>query len=477
MRTTVYIISLFTLVYSTTSSALPKKFLTQRSEQPIEEYQGPFSLEEIRTKDYINIKFAEWRACHQDRVQNSVGPYSHNNEAVLEFLGQSRVINNILILEQNGLTSAALNETPWSGDYWPIAKGILGSRPFAKQFNMLETWLERFEFIQKFSPDKQLKERGASSLAELAVSEKFELLIGEKNFRLSKAMWQEGKKYYDHDGKVEEWMGICHGWAPASYMRPRPTQKIILPSYDKQWDIPLYPDEIKGLISYVWGYNKYPVRFIGERCNLKNPSRRECQDINPATWHLVVTNRLGQQKKSFVMDATYDYEVWNQPVFAYEYTYFNPQTGKLVSQINDAIVQTEDFANDRYKKNRSKEATQIIGIKMRVGYAVEVQARANDRDQASLDAVHWVEYRYDLELNPKFEIVGGEWYQQAHPDFLWAPVDEARPLSAWDRTLPQLEWNNHEPVPERWALAARDASVYGTLINTIIEKLLSFSNP
>ena len=55
----------------------------------------------------------------------------------------------------------------------------------------------------------------------LSPSEKYDLLVGDKNFTLTKAMWNEGLGYYNRNGSVERWMGICHGWAIAAYMYPR----------------------------------------------------------------------------------------------------------------------------------------------------------------------------------------------------------------------------------------------------------------
>jgi hypothetical protein len=39
-----------------------------------------------------------------------------------------------------------------------------------------------------------------------------------------------------------------------------------------------------------------------------------------------------------VIDASYDYEVWNQPVYAYTYRYFNPETGKEAKILSAAII-------------------------------------------------------------------------------------------------------------------------------------------
>ncbi|MBK7961719.1 MAG: hypothetical protein IPK04_11300 [Bdellovibrionales bacterium] len=70
-------------------------------------------------------------------------------------------------------------------------------------------------------------------------------------------------------------MGICHGWAPASYMVPRPLSSIEVPSFDGQKKIKLNPAELKGLISQQWAQNPVNSRFVGQRCDSKNPQQDE----------------------------------------------------------------------------------------------------------------------------------------------------------------------------------------------------------
>ena len=87
--------------------------------------------------------------------------------------------------------------------------------------------------------------------------------------------------------------------------------------------------------------------FIGGRCNVsENPENDDdekvkideetgrvldpkCFDTNPGTWHTVITNKIGRYNESFIMDATFDAEVWNQPVYSYDVQYYHPRTEKL----------------------------------------------------------------------------------------------------------------------------------------------------
>ena len=126
-------------------------------------------------------------------------------------------------------------------------------------------------------------------------------------------------------------MGLCHGWAAAAIFVPAPVLKVttVGPRGSK---IDWYPDDIKALATLAWSRGNFRANQISGRCDTKNPktypngrlSEQECFDTNPATFHLALGNLIGRQGFAFIMDAAYDYEVWNQPILSYEFEYFNP---------------------------------------------------------------------------------------------------------------------------------------------------------
>src|SRR5262249_19903522 len=153
-----------------------------------------------------------------------------------------------------------------------------------------------------------------------------------------------GEIFYKSLGKVEEWMGICDGWAAASYMLDRPTNAVKTVAVDGT-SLTFYPSDIKALASQLWAHPapSRGYRSAGGRCYKKNPATDEygrivdqdCFDTNPGTLHLAVVNQIGVKERSFVFDATYDYEVWNQPMYAYFARYFNPQKGTWQERLED----------------------------------------------------------------------------------------------------------------------------------------------
>lgn len=277
-------------------------------------------------------------------------------------------------------------------------------------------------------------------------------------------------------------MGICHGWAAAAFMATKPMRAITVKAFDGKTDIRLFPSEIKGLSSFVWANSYYPQRTLGERCNAKEPEQDEngrlidarCFDSNPGSWHMAVVNQVGAARRSFVMDATYDYEVWNHPVYAYSYSYFNVAKMEKAETLADAIVPIDQVENDIFKKYRSPQAKYLVGVAMKVGYIVEADAQKTEN--AVEERRVWVRYVYDLELDENHKIIGGEWLMNSHPDFLWVPDRMADPKTIWDQFLDKDDWDRQGPLPPAWRQAALQASRQGSLLVTIVNALVDLSS-
>lgn len=440
-----------------------------------------FTEQDVISYQFIDIKNAEWEACHQSNIFNSI--LAESVDPIRKFVESETLIENLQIAEQLHLQAGRVEKIPWSGDYWPYSNGILATRYMDAKFNQLQDWQQKFEYVRSLPASQVLQNLGQQGANILSTSEKYDLLVGDPNYGQTELMWQQGKEYFDNYGKVEKWMGICHGWAPAAMVEPGPQKAVDIPSQDGQWSVHLNPSEIKGLISYSWATNPYHSMNLGGRCNEKNPTADEhgriidpdCFDLNPATWHLAIINRLGLQKRSFIMDATYDYEVWNQPVTEYSYTYFNPQTMTKEKNLQSATVTRAEFSKDRFSRFRSNQAEKVVGIRMKVAFVIETSSSALDEEPSEQNAIRWVEYAYDLELDKNDKVIGGEWYIQAHPDFIWTPRKNATPKSPLDKHLNPLAWNGVMKLPNDWAEVAKYGSSKGLMLHTIPKAVLEKS--
>lgn len=404
------------------------------------------------------------------------------NDLVEELTESSNFPRSLTEMESLGLTQAVVSSMPWSDDYWPIYKGILGARYTDPQFESIFDFVKAYDYVAQRPAINIFKGQDPVAKDQLSPAEKYDYLFGEAPV-LTPTQWAQGKAYQDAYGKVETWMGICHGWAPAAFMMKRPLNKVVVPAYDGT-PINFYPSDIKALTSLVWATTQFPTGFIGGRCDVKDPSYDEigritdpnCFDNNPGSWHQAVVALVGQEKRSFVIDVSFDYEVWNQPMVGYKYSYFNPQTLKAVDSLEEATVTIEEFTIDKFKKYRSPKAKKVVGINMDLTYVVESNPTHRTTDRVEYDHHSSVSYLYDLELDEEGKIIGGEWYQNAHPDFLWVPLKNARPLTAGDYfLLAEPLWDGKTSVSPVWVRPSRSSARRGQPLLKMVESLVELS--
>ena len=113
---------------------------------------------------------------------------------------------------------------------------------------------------------------------------------------------------------------------------------------------------------------------------------------------------------------------------------------------------------------------------MSVSYVVETRPSQRDTDNPSYDAIRKVAYLYDLELDANGKIIGGEWYQNPHPDFLWTPPKGARAQTRYEAQAVG-EWNANAALPTAWQAAAKSAAANQIApLAVIVEQLIKFAN-
>ena len=465
---------------------LPVKYDEQGAQISSEVSASLFDDEAIGEKVFVDARDGKRQEITElDVIAAGRAAFAENDQA--DSFVDTFPYSGLRGMEDNDLMSARLEEQPWSDDYWAIYLGMLGHRYADPRFPGAWDWKENFDYIQNNSALQVVESGDRAAVNRLSPSEKYDILVGDKNMTLTEKMWEAGEKYYTRNGKVEPWMGLCHGWAPAAYMLPRPTATTTVLAADGKTFITFYPSDIKALSTLLWAKVKTASRFIGGRCNEKNPAvdpqtgrilSGKCFDTNPGTWHLAVVNQIGASQRSMVLDATYDYEVWNQPVVAYKYRYFNPQKMRYSRSLAEASVLKTSFDNDRFRKYRDGETYAIVGVAMDISYIVETAPEQRSTDSSKDDRVQTVRYYYDLELDAMGNIIGGEWYQNAHPDFLWTPEKESRAVSYWEKKYGiSGDWKSEEPLSEEWRQVAATTSGYQNApLAVIVEQLIRFSN-
>lgn len=433
-------------------------------------------------------------------------------------------VSSLDAMDAQGLRSGAVSSDVWSDSYWPTANGLLANRYADSAFpHMLYTdanasadaqsrdayfnQVTLFPKVAAFIAAYLGQTSEQDSLDNLSPAEKYDMLVGDKSFGLTRRMISEGQGYYSSSHRVESWMGICHGWAPASFSFARPKAVVTLPSADGQKTLNFYPADIKALGSLLFAKVNIPrnfdrgLRFVGRRCEYERLNRSDSQghhawnvnssagdtqlandclfDLNPSTWHLTMVNQVGSQHRSFIMDARNDRQVWNHPIVSYRYDYFNPETHAVVGTLGEAKVNVAQFQHDIWKNYRSAktlgQATSVAGVHMEVTYRIETTP--NHSLQAA-DATATVEYFYDLELDSSGKPIGGVWYKDTYPDFVWDFAPSVHPWGRGDFTIynsdsRNVTWNADGAVPAAWLPGAQASSQYGQPLAHVVEALFN----
>ena len=467
-------------------------------------FQGEFeipgkNLTKEQMDRLIDAKNSYHEGLRQKRNPNQgKAPWEPNDNAADLVEGMERYPNGLRVtsleqMERKHLLSGKSSVHPWSDDYWPIYQGGAARRYTDANLPDTNDWQRMANYIYKET----------CSIDDLSPTEKYDLLIGDKDRTLTiqtlaagmgyaEGQFNPGAGFTGASKEVETWMGHCDGWAQASYMEKRPSRATTVLAADGRTKITFYPSDIKALATLLWAKSGPQTRFIGQRCEKKDPPTdaatgrvldTECFDTNPGTWHLAVINQLGINKRPFVIDATYDYEVWNQPVYSYSYSYFNPKTQAEVSRLSEARVNVGDpgFA-DKFARWRSPDAKSIVGVAMKLVYIKETAPSHDKYDKPSKDYKVAVNYLYDLELDASGRIIGGEWYQNLHPDFMWTPARNASANSDGDiwlnRQGDRSGWHfkNFKSVPANWITAAKQySSPEGQPLAKIVDALIERS--
>lgn len=435
-------------------------------------------FQDYQCENFLSQKFSKLQNCKKDLEQfreaqkaEQQGKPVPQRAAVeandrIQDLVATWIDEEELELNVNKMPIAGKTSMPiWSDDYWKIQWGITSYR--YGQGDSYANYDEAIAAYQQPSEFRKLERSvGVAGLAEgvlgYSPAEKMDLTVGDADFTLTKQQKREGDSSRGDDRNVEPWMGICHGWAPAAMMLPKAVKPVFVQGYKKA-KITWYPSDIRAMGSLLWANGSSETNFVGGRCNAKDPKeyangrliQQDCFDNNPATFHLALGNMVGIKKYSFVIDKTFDYEVWNQPVQSYEFEYHRPGDESVICKKNNLAKCMVNYdaafkKKDRFQKpltrgvckRRSREKCdgadrddskikKVIGVTATVVYGSEVGP--NWGPQPSRDSFMRFESQYDLELDAAGKIIGGEWYDNNHVDFMWVPQKDSVARNASDR--------------------------------------------
>ncbi len=396
----------------------------------------------------------------KDNVENLVDP-------------GTPIERNLIALQEQKFMNNTAPIKPWADSYWPTYLGQTAFR-YAGGSPQSKDWKSNYAYFLSNPPH-------GMAVNFLSPAEKYDYVLGDTAFTLTRFAWRVGERSMIKD-VVPTWMGICHGWSAAATMGAPFIEKPVSVFATNGLPVVFYPQDIKALQTMLWANGDPESKFIGTRCETPRPPRNgngriintDCFDTNPATWHLAVTNQLGRNRRSFVIDGTFDFEVWNFPLQNVRYRYFNPATYEEMSNPKAAIIPLSKYRADKFKEFRTPGAESVVGIYMDVTYVIEIEPGINRVYDAPTKTVRYI---YDLELDAGGNIVGGEWYSNAHPDFLWTFPPGAQAMAHNESPLLIENWTNEGPVPSHWTSFAQKASTRGIPLHSFIKKLVDAAGP
>lgn len=436
-----------------------------------EESAGFDQLNSLHTRSTASLKgpFFKWQ------IQS---PKDDFKKLLEVYPGNLDYKTNIFDIEDAGLSRGQSKFGFWSYHYFPIYKGGIAQRYLSPIFAEGEDWPLLYKAYLTSPPALLISNENSEILSPI---EKYEYLVGNTTFSMTDKQWQEGLIAKNRYGIIPTWYGTCHGTAPASLRVPRPEKSIVLRSFDNKNNITFYPSDIKALAAYAWATSASESAMIGTRCEeVILPSGRpspSCNDVNPGAFHLAVTNLLGLHGQPFIIDTAESIQIWNRPLLSYKMSYFRPDTNFLTQNLKSAILPREKFTKDPFKLYRAPNATAMVGVWVELTFGAGIPASAatinSEADDTTVKNTYW----YDLELDSKGEIVGGEWHEIFHPDFIWVVSPQVKPYTIYDRQMGSglNTYDGLKPLDKNISELAKKSSTTGEILFTVIEKLVQLS--
>lgn len=280
------------------------------------------------------------------------------------------------------------NFTAWPGNHWASQFGGIAQR--WSSGNPQHFSYHRYSL-------KELKKLETHLIEELSPAEKYDILMGRYDYPTVKKEWSRTSP------NSISWFGICHGVAPAALNHVEP-QTVTVTNKDGI-ELLFYSSDVKALMSYYYArHGSSKTVQIGKRCNtpeggrLRRGQRTACKDMDPAAFHILITNLIGLKDRSLIVDIDPNNEVWNHVPNAYSFDIY------------------EEYAPD---ETATKGAVKSYWVGMEVAYAGAIAPFFDP--VIGLPEGYYIDnnYQYQLDVDAKGNIIGGQWFSDLRPDFVW----------------------------------------------------------
>lgn len=170
--------------------------------------------------------------------------------------------------------SGFLEKAPWKDDYWPLTYKNVARRYFDYLITDVAPGTSiatSDDFLEFKTEAEQTADRSQDTgrLYRYSPAEKYDYMFN-RGFPLTNQSWELYRLNDAHYQSKDEWgwMGICHGWALASYSELPPNRHVLVNKNGKS--MMFFEGDIRALLSKVYAHNdSVQTHYMGRRCEIK----------------------------------------------------------------------------------------------------------------------------------------------------------------------------------------------------------------
>ena len=296
-------------------------------------------------------------------------------------------------------------EAPWTGNHFLFEEGGIASR-WQEKNPVITRLLSGADDGSTLSANQvlnKIRNLSQDDLDRLSPAEKLDIYLGNYDFRITRTELQTRGPW--RPMTPQHWEGFCNGLSAAAINQPEPVSVVSRKNPDGI-QVHFQPQDIKGLLEASYFY-------VEDYYQIGSPSSSDPRDDNPAdkldagAFDVALTTHLGRLHQPFVVDIDPGGEIWNYVAVGYDRKVADPEP---VSRLTNGMP---------------KSTVQVAHVKLHMSYADDLKHDAANHPTkagvASGKLTYERDYAYDLYLNKKSGIVGGNFTSKDHPDFLWFP--------------------------------------------------------
>lgn len=307
---------------------------------------------------------------------------------------------NLAVLQRD-FPEGVASPQPWAGYWWPYGEGGVNNTKYYRK---------------------------GKSPAEAA-----DLALGQSD-------WISGWEHANHGLGLSDayhWWGHCNGWAASSVMEREPRESVWVSGVE------FSVGQRKALLAELW--MESVSDFVGERVtNWDDFESPDFWDVTPAQFYLLLTNVMGRQRQSIIVDKSTGIEVWNHPLVAYEtrpisrddYLGADPKSPSIYRvAMETTLWWPRAIGMPGFVTPRFRWQSNYFFSKRTLRYELWVDAPLEFNESGQLVSSGQV----ILEDKKSGRWMNGSTRDalvNSHPDFMWIPV---RPAKSTGRKNPRLD--------------------------------------